>query len=55
MCILKITLLILIIFFRFNKMLVTDENRAWYGPDHVQKAIDRGAIGTLMISDSLFR
>lgn len=36
-------------------MLVTDENRAWYGPDHVQKAIDRGAVGTLLISDTLFR
>lgn len=36
-------------------MLITDENRAWYGPDHVQKAIDRGAVGTLLISDSLFR
>ncbi|TIB84442.1 hypothetical protein E3Q06_02353 [Wallemia mellicola] len=40
---------------KFNKMLVTDENRAWYGPDHVQKAIDRGAVGTLLISDTLFR
>ncbi|TIA90935.1 hypothetical protein E3P99_01294 [Wallemia hederae] len=40
---------------KFNKMLVTDEHRAWYGPDHVQKAIDRGAVGTLLISDSLFR
>lgn len=36
-------------------MLGTDEMRAWYGPDHVALAADRGAIGTLLISDQLFR
>ena len=36
-------------------MLSTDEMRAWYGPDHVALAADRGAIGTLLISDELFR
>jgi len=36
-------------------MLGSDEMRAWYGPDHVQLAADRGAIGTLLISDELFR
>ncbi|KAH8830453.1 pelota [Flagelloscypha sp. PMI_526] len=40
---------------RFFKMLSTDEMRAWYGPDHVCLAADRGAIGTLLISDHLFR
>ncbi|KAI0701817.1 pelota [Cytidiella melzeri] len=40
---------------KFFKMLGTDEMRAWYGPDHVQLAADRGAIGTLLISDELFR
>lgn len=40
---------------RFFKMLGTDEMRAWYGPDHVRLAADRGAIGTLLISDELFR
>ncbi|KAH6915336.1 pelota [Coprinopsis sp. MPI-PUGE-AT-0042] len=40
---------------RFHKMLGTDEMRAWYGPDHVCLAADRGAIGTLLISDNLFR
>jgi eRF1 domain 3 len=40
---------------RFFKMLGTDEMRAWYGPDHVSHAADRGAIGTLLISDELFR
>jgi hypothetical protein len=29
--------------------------RAWYGPDHVILAAQRGAVGTLMISDELFR
>ena len=42
-------------FVRFFKMLGSDEMRAWYGPDHVCLAADRGAIGTLLISDDLFR
>lgn len=42
-------------FVRFFKMLGVDEMRAWYGPDHVRLAADRGAIGTLLISDELFR
>jgi len=40
---------------KFFKMLGVDELRAWYGPDHVCLAADRGAIGTLLISDELFR
>ncbi|KAF9008956.1 pelota [Cyathus striatus] len=40
---------------KFFKMLGNDEMRAWYGPDHVHLAADRGAIGTLLISDNLFR
>ncbi|KAF7355426.1 Protein DOM34-like protein [Mycena sanguinolenta] len=40
---------------KFFKMLGTDEMRAWYGPDHVVLAADRGAVGTLLISDNLFR
>ncbi|EPQ59481.1 hypothetical protein GLOTRDRAFT_70959 [Gloeophyllum trabeum ATCC 11539] len=40
---------------KFFKMLGSDEMRAWYGPDHVALAIDRGAVGTLLISDQLFR
>ncbi|KAK7061835.1 Deoxyribodipyrimidine photo-lyase [Favolaschia claudopus] len=40
---------------KFFKMLGSDEMRAWYGPDHVVLAADRGAIGTLLISDDLFR
>lgn len=45
----------LIYFVRFFKMLGSDEQRAWYGPDHVALAVDRGAVGTLLISDELFR
>ncbi|TFK29385.1 pelota [Coprinopsis marcescibilis] len=40
---------------KFFKMLGNDEMRAWYGPDHVCLAADRGAIGILLISDNLFR
>ncbi|KAJ4478257.1 eRF1 domain 1-domain-containing protein [Lentinula aciculospora] len=40
---------------KFHKMLATDELRAWYGPKHVALAAERGAIGTLLISDELFR
>ncbi|KZT41175.1 hypothetical protein SISSUDRAFT_1117844 [Sistotremastrum suecicum HHB10207 ss-3] len=40
---------------RFFKMLGSDEMRAWYGPEDVLLAADRGAIGTLLISDELFR
>jgi protein pelota len=40
---------------RFHKMLANDELRAWYGPQHVALAVDRGAVGTLLISDELFR
>ncbi len=36
-------------------MLERDELRAWYGPEHVALAVDRGAVGTLLISDRLFR
>ncbi|KAF8138437.1 eRF1 domain 1-domain-containing protein [Boletus edulis] len=40
---------------KFFKMLASDEMRAWYGPEHVCLAADRGAVGTLLISDGLFR
>lgn len=32
-----------------------DELRAWYGEEHVFLAAERGAIGTLLISDRLFK
>lgn len=40
---------------RFQKMMGTDELRAWYGEAHVLKAADRGAVSTLLISDALFK
>lgn len=40
---------------RFQRMLATDELRAWYGESHVALAAARGAIGSLLISDGLFR
>ncbi|KAK0547032.1 Translation factor pelota [Tilletia horrida] len=40
---------------RFLRMLNTDELRAWYGEKHVALAVERGAVGTLLISDGLFR
>jgi len=39
----------------FYKMIGTDETRAYYGPKHVLRAVEAGAVGTLLISDSLFR
>jgi protein pelota len=39
----------------FYRMLSTDELRAYYGPKHVARAVEAGAVGTLLISDSLFR
>jgi protein pelota len=39
----------------FYKMMGIDEQRAYYGPRHVFRAAEAGAIGTLLISDSLFR
>lgn len=39
----------------FMRMLNDDPDRAFYGPDHVSKACESGAIQTLMVTDSLFR
>ncbi|CAJ0895139.1 7454_t:CDS:10 [Entrophospora sp. SA101] len=40
---------------KFYKMLNEDPDRAFYGWKHVKKAEERGAIGTLLLSDELFR
>lgn len=40
---------------KFQKMLEDDPHRALYGELHVDRAAERAAIGTLLISDSLFR
>ncbi|KAK6348537.1 Translation factor pelota [Orbilia javanica] len=39
----------------FFKMMQTDEDRAWYGPKEVERAIEKGAVATLLVSNSLFR
>ncbi|KAL7271436.1 Translation factor pelota [Rhizina undulata] len=40
---------------KFFEMMNLDEFRAWYGPKEVQRAVEQGAVGTLLISNSLFR
>lgn len=44
-----------LVFEEFQKVLNLDDNRAWYGPKEVQKAVDTGAVRALMLTDSLFR
>ena len=39
----------------FFRMLNDDPDRAFYGWDHVRKAGEIGAIGTLLLTDGLFR
>lgn len=43
----------------FKTMLRKDDGRAWYGPNEVEKAVEKGAVGrgggVLLISDTLFR
>ncbi|KAI7936052.1 hypothetical protein MJO29_015355 [Puccinia striiformis f. sp. tritici] len=41
--------------YKFQKMLDEDPHRALYGELHVDRAAGRAAIGTLLISNSLFR
>ncbi|KAI9497958.1 hypothetical protein BDB00DRAFT_802776 [Zychaea mexicana] len=40
---------------QFYAMLNTDPDRAFYGISHVLKANEHGAIGTLLVTDELFR
>lgn len=44
-----------LIFEEFQKSLNDDDDRAWYGPSEVTKAVDLGAVKYLMITDTLFR
>ncbi len=39
----------------FFAMMANDENRAFYGYDHVKAANDHQAIETLLVTDNLFR
>ncbi|KAJ3074447.1 hypothetical protein HDU98_011230 [Podochytrium sp. JEL0797] len=40
---------------KFFEMLSRDPDRAFYGFKHVEMAAEKGAIGTLLLSDDLFR
>ena len=40
---------------RFYDILGIDSGKAWYGYEHVKRALDFGAIETLLVSDELFR
>ena len=40
---------------QFYDMLKADPDRAFYGMKHVMMANDYGAIGTLLVTDELFR
>ncbi|OLY82942.1 Protein pelota-like protein [Smittium mucronatum] len=39
----------------FYQMMNKDPNRAFYGYKHVARAVQSGAVGTLLITDELFR
>src|SRR5690606_1492514 len=40
---------------KFFEMINSDEYRAWYGLKEVTKAVEKGGVGTLLVSNSLFR
>ncbi|KAM0755950.1 hypothetical protein T439DRAFT_320648 [Meredithblackwellia eburnea MCA 4105] len=40
---------------KFNKMMDSEPLRAWYGEEHVSKAVERAAVDKLLISDEIFR
>ncbi|KAG1145750.1 hypothetical protein G6F37_005092 [Rhizopus arrhizus] len=40
---------------KFYEMMNSDPDRAFYGFEHVDKANESGAIGTLLVTDELFR
>ncbi|KAF8005327.1 hypothetical protein HF325_000784 [Metschnikowia pulcherrima] len=43
------------VFEEFQKVLNEDDDRAWYGPKEVVRAVESGAVKCLMLTDSLFR
>lgn len=43
------------IFDEFQRALNEDDDRAWYGPKEVAKAVELGAVKYLMLTDALFR
>lgn len=44
-----------IIFDEFQRTLNNDDDKAWYGPTEVTKAVEMGAVKYLLITDTLFR
>ncbi|CCX08802.1 eRF1 domain 1-domain-containing protein [Pyronema domesticum] len=40
---------------RFMEMITTDELRAWYGKGPVERAVEKGAVATLLVNDSIYR
>lgn len=43
------------IFDEFQKSLNEDDDKAWYGPSEVAKAVEIGAVKYLLLTDTLFR
>lgn len=43
------------VFEEFQRVLNEDDDRAWYGPKEVAKAVEMGAVKCLMLTDALFR
>lgn len=43
------------VFEEFQRVLNEDDDRAWYGPKEVSKAVELGAVKYLLLTDSLFR
>lgn len=43
------------IFDEFQKVLNLDDGRAWYGPKETAKAVEMGAVKSLLLTDALFR
>lgn len=43
------------VFEEFQKVLNEDDDRAWYGPKEVGRAVELGAVKCLLLTDALFR
>ncbi|CUM65471.1 uncharacterized protein PRCAT00003113001 [Priceomyces carsonii] len=43
------------IFEQFQSVLNEDDDRAWYGPEECERAVNLGAVKYLMITDTLFK
>lgn len=43
------------VFDEFQRVLNLDDGRAWYGPQEATKAVEMGAVKSLLLTDALFR